>query len=141
MSGLDLAAAVLAATLAVVPAAAERLEVIVDLSEQLMLVRRDGMGVAAWPVSSARTGKVTPIGAFKPYLLKRMHRSSLYNDAPMPHSIFFSGDYAIHGTTSTDRLGSPASAGCVWLHPDDARTLFDLVLETGIAETRIEIRE
>ena len=113
----------------------------VDLGKNLMQVLRNGPPQRVWPVSTARSGKATPMGEFRPYLLKRMHYSSLYDNAPMPHSIFFSGDYAIHGTTATTRLGSPASAGCVRLHPDDAAILFDLVRETGIGETMIEIRE
>ena len=121
--------------------AADGVQITVDLGEQLMIVRRDGMGVGAWPVSTARSGKSTPVGRFTPYLMKRMHRSSLYGGAPMPHSIFFSGDYAIHGTDATGRLGSPASAGCVRLHPNDAETLFDLVREVGMAATVIEIRD
>lgn len=43
----------------------------------------------------------------------------------------YNGHYAIHGTTEVRRLGRPASAGCVRLHPDNARTLFNLVKDRG----------
>jgi hypothetical protein len=33
--------------------------------------------------------------------------------APMPHSIFFRGGYAIHGSYATGSLGRPASPGCI----------------------------
>lgn len=135
-AGLVLAAALFAA-----PAAAETLRVVIDLGDQQMSVRRDGAEVQLWPVSTARAGKCTPTGEFTPYLLKRMHYSSLYDNAPMPFSIFFYGNYAIHGTTAVDKLGTPASAGCVRLHPDNAEWLYEAVREVGMDETVIEIRE
>lgn len=45
----------------------------------------------------------------------------------------------IYGTTETGKLGKPASHGCVGLHPDNARTLFDLVRLNGVTSTRITI--
>lgn len=38
----------------------------------------------------------------------------------MPHSIFFHGGYAIHGSYEINRLGGPASHGCIRLHPANA---------------------
>ena len=127
-------------SLAAQPASAERLEVRIDISDQEMLVSRDGKPLYRWAVSTARKGKYTPRGAWHPQFLKRMHYSSLYNNAPMPFSIFFTGNYAIHGTNQTARLGRPASAGCVRLHPDHAQILYDLVRQTGYSETLIRIR-
>jgi lipoprotein-anchoring transpeptidase ErfK/SrfK len=57
----------------------------------------------------------------------------------MPWSIFFRGNYAIHGTTAVERLGEPVSAGCVRLAPENAQLLFDLVREVGTGETEIVI--
>jgi hypothetical protein len=45
----------------------------------------------------------------------------------MPYSIFFDGNYAIHGTVKIAQLGRRASKGCVRLHPRDAAVLFALV--------------
>jgi lipoprotein-anchoring transpeptidase ErfK/SrfK len=58
----------------------------------------------------------------------------------MPHSIFFRGGYAIHGTGYTKYLGRPASHGCVRLHPAHARTLYNLVRRHGRGNTRIRVR-
>ncbi|QGX96976.1 L,D-transpeptidase [Roseovarius faecimaris] len=113
----------------------------IDLSDQQMVVQVDSVKSYVWPVSTARPGKCTPVGTYKVQSMKRMHYSTLYNNAPMPWSIFFHGNYAIHGTTQTDQLGSPASAGCVRLHPENAETLFNLVLENGRDLTVIEIAE
>ncbi len=133
--------AALVLCLAAAGAGAEEVEVLIDLSDQEMTVRRFGEVAGVWPVSTARPGKCTPTGTFRPQLLKRMHYSTRYNWAPMPWSIFFSGNYAIHGTTEIDKLGQPASAGCVRLHPDNAEALFGWVQEAGRAETVIVIRE
>ncbi len=58
----------------------------------------------------------------------------------MPHSIFFtSRGHAIHGSNAVHRLGSPASHGCVRLSPANAATLFALVKEEGVQNTRISI--
>lgn len=111
----------------------------IELDAQRMTVRVDGDVRHIWPVSTARRGSVTPLGVFHPQGMARWHRSTLYHGAPMPHSIFFSGNYAIHGTTEIGRLGHRASHGCVRLHPAHARTLFGLVGDAGRANTRIEI--
>jgi len=134
-------AALVGLLLATGPAWAERLEVVIDKSDQEMRVALDGRWVHRWPVSTARPGKVTPVGQYMPVTLKEMHYSTLYNNAPMPWSIFFHGNYAIHGTDQVARLGTPASAGCVRLDPVNAEALFGLVLDVGVSETRIVIRE
>lgn len=115
--------------------------VIVDVSDQRMTVLRDGVAHHDWPVSTARKGKWTPRGTFRPQTLARRHYSSLYNNAPMPWSIFFRGNYAIHGTDQVRKLGRPASAGCIRLSPENARTLFEAVKAAGKANVRIEIRD
>jgi lipoprotein-anchoring transpeptidase ErfK/SrfK len=119
---------------------AASLTVTIDLSDQQMTVREQSRIVHTWPVSTARAGYCTPVGTYRPIRLERMWYSTIYDNAPMPHSIFFHGGYAIHGTTEIGNLGNPASHGCVRLHPDNARTLFNLVLHHGRAATQIVIR-
>ena len=56
----------------------------------------------------------------------------------MPHAIFFTKKgHAIHGTEEMQKLGRPASHGCVRLAPENARTLFALVKETGLENTEV----
>jgi lipoprotein-anchoring transpeptidase ErfK/SrfK len=112
----------------------------IDLSRQVMTVTVGGAVYARWPVSTGRGGYSTPSGSFRPYLLKRMHYSRKYDNSPMPHSVFFRGGYAIHGTQYIKRLGRPASHGCVRLHPSNAAKLYRLVLRHGFGNTRIRIR-
>lgn len=92
-----------------------------------------------WKVSTARQGYNTPTGTYQPYMLKTMHYSKKYDNAPMPNSIFFHGGYAIHATYDVKHLGRPASHGCVRLSPQDAKWLFQIVSENGKENTFIEI--
>ena len=108
-----------------VPAMAET-NITISKSHQMMQVDSD-QGSYQWPVSTARRGYYTPTGTFHPYSLQPMHYSRKYDNAPMPHSIFFSGGYAIHATPHTGNLGRPASHGCVRLSPANAATLYNIV--------------
>ena len=121
-------------------AKAEDVNIIVDISEQTMYVETP-MESYAFEVSTGRKGYRTPTGVFQPYLLKRMHYSKKYDNAPMPNSIFFHGGYAIHATDAVNNLGRPASHGCIRLHPQNARWLYHLVNEFGKEATTIYIQE
>ena len=112
----------------------------VDVSEQRMTVYYHGKAAYSWAVSTARRGKHTPRGTYRGKYLSRHHKSSLYNNAPMPYSIFYSGHYAIHGTNQISRLGRPASAGCVRLHPKHAAILFNLAKRVGPKNMKVVIR-
>ena len=91
-----------------------------------------------WAVSTARRGYRTPPGNNYVQRMVRMWYSRKYDMSPMPHSLFFYGGYAIHGTGAIRQLGRPASHGCVRLHPANARALYPLVGSYGGA--RILVR-
>ena len=110
----------------------------VDKSSQRMSVIVNGEHRYTWPVSTGIYG--TPSGSFRPQSLARYHRSTLYNNAPMPYSIFYDGNFAIHGTTHVAQLGGRASRGCIRLHPSNAAILFSLVQKEGLGNTRISIQ-
>ena len=111
----------------------------IDISSQSMVVQVDGRTYGRWKVSTAREGYYTPRGAWRPFMLKKMHYSRKYDNSPMPHSIFFLGGYAIHATGYTKSLGRPASHGCIRLHPSNAAKLYSLVQKRGMKSTRITI--
>ncbi|WP_246777282.1 L,D-transpeptidase [Microvirga sp. VF16] len=82
----------------------------------------------------------TSVGTFTPSRLARVHYSREWDNAPMPHSIFFTdAGHVIHGSRATNYLGAPASHGCVRLAPREASILFDLVMLEGAETTRVEI--
>jgi lipoprotein-anchoring transpeptidase ErfK/SrfK len=113
----------------------------VDISDQKLSFRTGTDDVQIWDISTARAGKITPIGQYTPNFLSKHHKSSLYNNAPMPYSIFFHGNYAIHGTYEINKLGMPASAGCIRLHPDNAKIIFKAVENRNFKDVVINIEE
>jgi len=127
-----------ALTIAALPAFADVL-ILVDKSTQQMSVSVDGVPRYQFAVSTGRAGYGTPNGTYRPQRLETTWFSKLYYNSPMPHSIFFHGGYAIHGSYEIHRLGGPASHGCIRLHPANAATLFALVKTEGIAATTIVV--
>ncbi len=99
------------------------------------------MGVPRYrlAVSTGRAGYGTLNGTYHPQRLAASWFSKLYYNSPMPHSIFFHGGYAIHGSYEINRLGGPASHGCIRLHPANAAALFELVKNQGTAATTIVV--
>jgi len=58
----------------------------------------------------------------------------------MPHSVFFIKDgHAIHGSFEVKNLGRPVSHGCVRIAPKNAATLYALVKENGLENTRVVV--
>jgi lipoprotein-anchoring transpeptidase ErfK/SrfK len=137
LSVILLAGSVMLATGAIVHAGSLLAEV--DISSQTMTVSEYGRVIYRWRVSTARPGYYTPRGTYRPIRLNRMWRSRKYHNSPMPHSVFFHGGYAIHGTYETRNLGRPASHGCVRLHPEDAARFFAMVQKAGLGNTRIVV--
>ena len=111
----------------------------IDRAVQRMSVTVDGATRYTWRVSTARRGYITPPGTYHPEMLARHWFSRKYYNSPMPHSIFFYGGFAIHGSYEISRLGRPASHGCVRLDPGNAAVLFGLVQREGMAATTIVI--
>lgn len=112
----------------------------VDKNTQTMTVAVDGVQRYRWPVSTGIPSRETPSGSFRAFRMEEDHYSKEFDDAPMPHSIFFTKiGHAIHGTDSVNRLGTPASHGCVRLSRDNATTLYALVQEQGVLNTTVTL--
>jgi hypothetical protein len=135
MHSLPVAALLLCA--AMIPASAA-VEIDINKDTQTMTVAVDGVAKYRWPVSSGLPAYETPNGSFKAFRMEEDHYSKEWDDAPMPHSIFFTKrGHAIHGTDSVNRLGNPASHGCVRLSRANAATLFALVKQEGVLNTSV----
>jgi lipoprotein-anchoring transpeptidase ErfK/SrfK len=130
--------ACLAALSQTAPAAAD-VVARVNIAAQRMTLIVDGNVEAVWRVSTARSGYRTPRGSYRPTALRRMHFSRKYDNAPMPHSVFFRGGYAVHGTNHLRSLGRPASHGCIRLAPGNAAMLYNLIRRHGPRSARIVI--
>lgn len=111
----------------------------IDLTRQRMTVKVDGQTRYSWPISSGVAAYATPTGNFRPQWTAKMWYSRKYDMAPMPHSVFINGGVAVHGTSHTKYLGSPASHGCIRLAPGNAATFYNLVQRHGMARTRVSV--
>jgi L,D-transpeptidase-like protein len=121
-------------------AAQAKVYITIDKDAQMMTVAVDGVQRYQWPVSSGIPSRETPNGSFRAFRMEAEHYSKEFDDAPMPHSIFFTKiGHAIHGTDSEGRLGTPASHGCVRLSKANATTLYALVEEQGVLNTTVTL--
>jgi len=112
----------------------------VDKTTQRMTVVVDGVRRYEWPVSTGRPGYSTPTGTFVPFRMELDYFSKQWDDAPMPHSIFFTTiGHAVHGSLDVKHLGRPVSHGCVRLSPENATTLWGLVTAEGLPNTKVII--
>lgn len=98
--------------------------VIVSLPEQLVHVYRNGVRIAVSTCSTGKPGHSTPTGVFTVLQKDADHRSSTYNNAPMPNMnrLTWSG-IALH---AGNLPGYPASHGCVRLPLEFSRRLFEI---------------
>jgi hypothetical protein len=138
--GACVAASVLAAAMSLPLAASAAADIVIsiDKSAQQMSVAVDGAERYTWPVSTGRPGYDTPNGAFKVNRMDADHFSQEWDNAPMPHTMFFDlHGHAIHGFFDVKHLGLAVSHGCVRLSPEHAATLFDLVKAEGMANTSV----
>jgi L,D-transpeptidase catalytic domain len=112
----------------------------IDKSAQRMTVGVDGATRYVWPVSTGRAGYDTPNGTFKVNRMDADHLSQEWDNAPMPHTMFFDlHGHAIHGFFDVKHLGSPVSHGCVRLAPANAAALFALVQGQGMSQTTVVV--
>jgi L,D-transpeptidase catalytic domain len=130
----------LAGLMLIATGAQAKVAITVDKDNQQMTVAIDGVERYRWPVSTGIPSYETPNGSFRTFRMEEDHYSKEFDDAPMPHSIFFTKiGHAIHGTDSVSRLGSPASHGCVRLSRANAATLYALVQEQGVLNTTVTL--
>jgi lipoprotein-anchoring transpeptidase ErfK/SrfK len=110
----------------------------IDKAKQKMTVAIDGVQQYEWPVSTGRAGYSTPSGTYTPTSMNEVWYSQEWDNAPMPHAIFFMKDgHAIHGSYEVKTLGKPVSHGCVRISPKNAATLYALVKKNGRENTQV----
>ena len=96
--------------------------VVVDLSAQVATVYRNGVRIGVSTVSSGKPGHETPTGVFTILQKDPHHRSSTYNNAPMPYQERLTWDgVALH---AGGLPGYPESHGCVHLPLEFSKLLF-----------------
>ncbi len=63
----------------------------IDKANQRMTVFLDGVETYEWPVSTGKQGYSTPTGTYTVTSMNEIWYSKQWDNAPMPHSIFFEG--------------------------------------------------
>jgi hypothetical protein len=93
----------------------------IDLSANQTWLLKDG-AVTYGPakITHGRPGYETPPGTFKVGWKDIDHKSSIYNNAPMPFSVFFNGGIAFHQGSLTE-----LSHGCIHLGWEAAETFYN----------------
>ena len=112
----------------------------IDKTNQRMTVFLDGVETYDWPVSTGKAGYSTPSGTYTATSMNEIWYSKQWDNAPMPHAIFFMKDgHAIHGSYEVKNLGKPVSHGCVRISPENATTLYALVEKNGLENTQVAL--
>lgn len=98
--------------------------VVASIPEQRVHVYRNGIRIAVSTCSTGRKGHATPTGVFTVLQKDADHRSSTYNNAPMPNMNRLTWDgIALH---AGNLPGYPASHGCVRLPLEFSALLFEV---------------
>ncbi|HEY0085828.1 MAG TPA: L,D-transpeptidase family protein [Allosphingosinicella sp.] len=110
--------------------------IVVSIPSQRLYVFRDGDLWDSSKVSTGKRGHATPTGTF-PILQKKVdHRSTLYDDAPMPFMQRLTwGGVALHAGRVP---GYPASHGCIRLPRAFAKKLYGI---TGFSSTAVIVTD
>jgi lipoprotein-anchoring transpeptidase ErfK/SrfK len=120
-------------------AAAPDILILVNKPTQTMTVTVYGHVRYRWRVSTGATQYSTPAGSYTPFRMEQMHYSQEWDNAGMPHAIFFTRrGHSIHGSDNPG-LGTAVSHGCVRLTLSNAATLYQLVGSVGMAKTKVVV--
>jgi lipoprotein-anchoring transpeptidase ErfK/SrfK len=99
----------------------------IDLSSQRLIAWEGQTPVYAIIVSTGKASTPTPTGTFA---IQTKHRQARmqgndYDISDVPYTMYYSGNYAIHGAYWHHKFGTPVSHGCVNVAVDHANWLFD----------------
>jgi len=123
----------------------------IDKAKQLLYLNILGERKDTFKVSTGKGKKYeTPAMELNPqgpvltkYTSRKFPGGNYLGLGNMPYAVFLRNGYAIHGTTpgNFSKLGTPASHGCIRLHPDNAKILNALVRTIGIRQTWVAVRD
>lgn len=122
-----------------IKAPASRFSVVVDRSQNLLMLKAGEEVLKTYPVSTGSPDSVTPLGVFK--ITDRLINPTWYKAGAVvpPDSKenvlgtrwlgFTIAGYGIHGTTEPDKIGQSVTAGCVRMRNAEAEELYDFLPE------------
>jgi L,D-transpeptidase catalytic domain len=117
-------------------------------AEQKLFLYVNGRLDATWPVSSGMSGYGTPDFDQHPngriydrYTSTKFPGGDYKGLGNMPYVVFINGGFAIHGTTGGNipKLGTPASHGCIRVHPENGKIFNRLVRQYGVKDVWITV--
>lgn len=99
----------------------------INLSSQRLIAWEGPTPVYAVIVSTGKSSTPTRTGTFA---IQTKHRQARmqgadYDISDVPYTMYYSGNYAIHGAYWHHRFGTPVSHGCVNVAVNHANWLFD----------------
>ena len=120
----------------------------IDKSLQRAYLYLHGRYQDEWAVSTGVSGYRTP--NFEKHPNGRIYDAYTSSKYPggdwnglgnMPYAVFIRGGFAMHGTPKSNwpKLGSPASHGCIRMHPTNAKRVNRLIRQYGIYKTWISV--
>lgn len=122
---------------------------VVKSSQKLFLYEK-GTAIDSFSVSTGTKKHPTPDINMRPegptfikYSSRKYPGGNYKGLGNMPYVIFIKGGYAIHGTTPGNflKLGHRASHGCIRLHPDYAKKVYELVNIYGLQNTWVKVND
>lgn len=98
----------------------------VDISDQHLTVWQGEVPIFETTVSTGKPGHRTLPGTFRVYRKYEQTRMTGpdYDTPDVPWTMYYSGDFAIHGAYWHDNFGTPVSHGCINLRVPEARAIF-----------------
>ncbi|MGE5279162.1 MAG: L,D-transpeptidase family protein [Deltaproteobacteria bacterium] len=113
-----------------------RLGVVVDKSQNVLLLNSDGELIKTYQVSTGRDN-ITPVGTFK--IVTKLKNPAWTHEGRVipygdPRNIlgtrwmgFDLAGYGIHGTAEPEKIGQQVTAGCVRMRNGEVEELYDLL--------------
>ncbi len=98
----------------------------IDLTTQRLTAWEGGKPVYAIVISSGKKSTPTLTGIFNIQSKQKSSRmkGEDYDVPDVPYTMYYQGNYAIHGAYWHRKFGTPISHGCVNIAPDHAKWLF-----------------
>jgi hypothetical protein len=119
-------------------------------SRQTLFLYESGVLIDSFKVSTGTRNHPTPDINMRPkgptfvkYTSRKYPEGNYNGLGNMPYAVFIKDGYALHGTTPGNflHLGRRASHGCIRLHPDNAKKLYELVNFHGLENTWVKVHE